>query len=362
MQKIQSYLYPNRSIAIADTAAFTTEFKQVYARTMKIYGGIDNTVQFEIMNTDQKRLDLTTYTSLALHIMDAENNSVLEYDVTPTAIKGIATATILADDIAQLKLQRFRYTLTGVDNSGNDVLFYTDSSFNAVGAIDLAGNALPTQRNPKTYDSFIAEIDLKGVPIYHSSAIQAKFYEAIPTQTLNFEIYVTGFTGSIWIDATKNDTINTEAWRAAGKPFGSWNRSLEDGLYTGIIPFAQNIPVGDYSWFRVSYQTNSINGLGASFNVTQNIDQTYTVTIDQGGTNYSTGSLIRIPGSQLGGVDEINDLTIQVNGIDHAGVSSSYDVSSITQITWTGTSVSGTSTFKATGSNFSGVVDKVIVS
>ena len=179
---------------------------------------------------------------------------------------------------------------------------------------------------------------------------------------MSFDIEVTGFTGSIWLDATKNDTVNTEAWKSAGKPFGSWNRKLEDGLYTGTIPFAQNIPVGEYSWFRVSYQTNSINGLGASFIVVQNLDETYTVIIDQGGTNYSTGSLIRVPGSQLGGVDEVNDLTIQVDGVDSTGLQSSYSVSSISKISWTGTSVIGTDSFKVTGSNFSGVVDKITVS
>lgn len=362
MQKIQSYLYPNRSIAIADTAVFTTEFKKVYARTIKIYGGIDNTVQFEIMNADQKRLDLSTFSSINLNIMDAQNNSVLEYPVTPTPIKGIATTTISADDTQELKLQSFKYTLTGLDDDGNDVLFYVDSHFNAIGTMDLAGEALPTFRDPAIYDTFTAEIDLDGVPIYHSSAIPTKFYEAVPTDSLNFEIEVIGFTGAIWLEATKNDTINTEAWLAAGKPFGSWNQSLEDGLFTGVIPFAQNIPVGEYSYFRVSYQTNTINGIGASFDVSQKLDGTYNVVVDHGGTNYGVGSLIKVPGSQLGGLDEINDLIIQVNTINNSGVYSSYTVSSISNVTWTGTSVLGTSTFKVSGSNYSGRVDKVTVS
>ncbi len=362
MQKIQTYLYPNRSIAIADSAAFITEFKKVYARTIKIYAGIDNLVQFEVMNTDQKRLDLTTFSSIVLNIMDAQNNSVLEYTANPTSIKGIATVNILADDISDLKLQYFKYTLTGIDSSGKNVLFYTDSSFNAIGTIELAGEALPTFRDPLTYDTFTAEIDLDGVPIYHSSAIPAKFYEAVTTENLNFEISVTGFTGSIWLDATKNDTINTEAWLAAGKPFGSWNRKLEDGLYTGVIPFAQNIPVGDYSYFRVSYQTNTINGIGASFDVSQQLDGSYNVVVDHGGTNYGVGSLIKIVGSQLGGIDGVNDLIIEVYGISHSGVYSSYTVSSISTINWTGTSVIGTDTFKVTGTNYSGKVDKIIVS
>ena len=65
---------------------------------------------------------------------------------------------------------------------------------------------------------------------------------------------------------------------------------------------------------------------------------------------------------KLGGVDDVNDLIIEVLGINHSGVYSSYTVSSISTINWTGTSISGTDTFKVSGSNYSGKVDKIIVS
>ena len=60
MQKIQSYLYPNRIILLADLAGSTVENTIVYAKTVKIYNGIDNTIQFDIQNADQKRIDLST--------------------------------------------------------------------------------------------------------------------------------------------------------------------------------------------------------------------------------------------------------------------------------------------------------------
>jgi len=60
MQKIQSYLYPNRVILIADLAGFTVENTIVYAKTVKIYKGVDNVIQFDVQNADQKRLDLLT--------------------------------------------------------------------------------------------------------------------------------------------------------------------------------------------------------------------------------------------------------------------------------------------------------------
>jgi len=365
MQKISSYLYPNRIVLLADLAGFNVEFTNVYQRNVKIYNGIDNTIEFDIKNADQKRIDLTSISQIKLNVMDASGYELTNspYDVTPTALKGIASVTIPQDDLADLDNQYLKYSVSAIKN-GKDVLLYADARFGAVGTIELVGNAMPNIRPEKTYNTFTAEIDLKGVPIYHSSAIPCKFYEAVPTEYLSFDIYVTNFAGSIWLDATTNSTINLQAFQSAGKPFGAWNQSSADGLYTGVIPFGSNIPVGNYEYFRVSYQSPSVNGVGASFDIRQS-GTIYTVAIHNSGTGYTVGSIIKVPGSQLGGIDGINDLIITVTAVD--GVSStapsSYTISSIAHVTWIGTAVDNGNFYPAlTGANFSGTIDKIIVS
>ena len=364
MQKISSYLYPNRVILLADLASFNVEYTNVYQRIVKIYNGIDNTIEFDIKNADQKRIDLTTLSLIQLNVMDASGNELPNspYEVTPTAMRGIATVTIPQEDLTNLSEQFLKYSVTALKD-GADVLLYADSRFGAVGTIELVGNAMPTFRDAVVYDTWTAEIDLKGMPIYHSSAIPAKFYEAVPTETMNFEIQVSGFIGSVWIDATKNGTTNVEAWKAAGKPFGSWTQTVEDGMYTGVVPFGSNIPVGEYQYFRVSYTLPTISGVGAGFKVIRT-GSSYDVTIQSGGTGYAVGAVIKVPGTQLGGVDGVNDLIISVTGVDasSAGFTSSYAVSSVASIDWTGTAVDGSGTYLVTGTNIAGTVDKVTVS
>ena len=96
MQKISTYLYPNRIELLADLAGFTVEYTNVYQRNVKIYNGIDNTLEFDIKNADQKRIDLSTLTNIELNIMDAGGLALPNspYTLTPTAIKGIASVTI----------------------------------------------------------------------------------------------------------------------------------------------------------------------------------------------------------------------------------------------------------------------------
>lgn len=364
MQKILSYLYPNRIELLANLTGFIVEYTNVYQRNVKIYNGIDNVLEFDIKNADQKRIDLSTIDQIEMNVMDSTGNALPNspYTITPTSMKGIATTIIPQDDLAGLTDQFLKFSVTATKNS-NDVILYTDSKFGAIGTLELNGSATPTFRDDRVFDTFTAEIDLKGLPTYHTSSIPAKFYEAVPTESLTFEIYVSGFIGSIWIDATENSTINVEAYRKAGKPFGSWTRTVEDGPFTGIVPFGSNISVGNYNYFRVSYDCPTISGIGSSFIITRS-DGVYNVTIKSGGTGYAVGSQIKIPGDQLGGTNGVHDLLITVTNIDasSAGFTSSYAVSTITGITWEGVAWSGTGTHQATGVNVAGTVDKVIVS
>ena len=358
MRKISSYLYPNRIEIIADLAAFYTENTNVYQRNVKIYNGIDNTIEFDIKNADQKRIDLVQFQQLWLNVMDASGNELPNspYAVTPTALKGIATAVIPEADLVNLSDQYLKYSLTGLKDSA-DVLFYADTRFGAAGTIELIGNALPTIRDEKVYDSFTAEIDLKGQPTHHSSAIPATFYEAVPTEEMSIDVSIKGLTGSVWIEATKDDTISVESFKKGDivKTFPS----AED--FTGI--WSNTVAVNDYRYFRVSYTTPTANGVGSSFSVSKE-NNTYTVSIRAGGTGYAVGSQIKVLGSVLGGTDIINDLIITVTSVDAAstGYISSYAVSSITAVTSSGTASNGTATYIVTGTNITGTVDKVTVS
>lgn len=253
MQKISTYLYPNRVQLLADLAGFTTEYTNVYQRTVKIYNGIDNTIEFDIKNADQKRIDLTTLSGIELNVMDATGNALPNspYTVTATAIKGIATVVIPQADLVDLDNQYFQYSVTA-RKDGADVILYADSRFGAIGKMELVGNALPTFRDVREYKTFTGEIDQHGNVINHYSAIPATFYEAVPTTELQFTINMTGFIGEIWLQGTTQSTIAAESFLHAPK--------LATRTYTtaNSLPLEwTNIAIGEYKYFRVSFQADS---------------------------------------------------------------------------------------------------------
>ena len=361
MQKISTYLYPNRVQLLADLASFNVEYTNVYQRIVKIYNGIDNTIEFDIKNADQKRIDLTTLTNIEMNVMDASGQALPNspYTAELTSLKGIATVTIPQEDLVDLTSQFFKYSVSCIKD-GQDTLLYADSRFGAVGTIELVGSAMPEFRDSRVYESFTAEIDLKGIPTWHTSAIPAKFYEAVPTSVLSFDIELQGFVGSVWVEATKSSTISVESFKQ-----GAYLRSFTatvDAPATTTVAF-NDVLIGDFSYFRVSYSTPISMGVGASFTATLN-NNAYAVELRAGGTGYSVGSQLKVLGSVMGGTDGINDLIITVTGVDasSAGYTSSYAVSSITSFTVSGVAADGAETYIVTGTNISGTVDKVTVS
>ena len=369
MQKISSYLYPNRVELLADLAGFTTEYTNVYQRTVKIYNGIDNTIEFDIKNADQKRIDLSTLSMIELNVMDMAGNELPNspYAVIPanqTTLKGIASVTILQEDLVDLTDQYLQYSVTAVKD-GKDVILYADSKFGAVGKMELVGSALPTFRDERVYDTFTGEIDLKGTPTFHSSAIPAKFYEAVPTTDLSFEVAFasdvnvpgSGFVGSVWLEATTDSTVSVQSFKHAS--YLDSHTFSKDSPRVAPYTFSA-IPVNKYNYFRISWQTPLSNGVGASFTVTK-ANTVYQVAVKVGGTGYAVGSQMKVIGSLVGGIDGINDLIITVNGVEGGG--SSYAVSSITAVTWTGiASVGNTGTYIVTGTNITGKIESVTVS
>jgi hypothetical protein len=269
MQKIQSYLYPNRIIVIADLAGFTVENTVVYAKTVKIYKGVDNVIQFDIQNADQKRLNLVTsplVTNLTLNVMDAGGKALPNspYTVSTTSITGIATTTIPSADTANLDAQYLQYSLTATDTSSHHIPLYTDSQFGAVGTIQLVGSAAPTTRANRVYDRFSGDINFMGNVINHSSAIPTKYYEAVPITNFSITCNMTGFVGDLYIEGTEDSTISVESFKNATRiQTHSWTTANTGTYIFSNVSFVNPASGQNFNYIRVSWMYPSVSPYGS---------------------------------------------------------------------------------------------------
>lgn len=256
MQKISTYLYPNRFELLADLAGFPVEYTNVYQRNIKIYNGIDNTIEFDIKNADQKRIDLSTLTGIEMHVMDVSGQALPNspYTVDPlnqTTHKGLATVTIPLEDLADLTDQFLSFSVNGTKD-GRDVMLYGDTRFGAVGKMELVGSAMPTFRDTVEYTSFYSDLTgtstiIQNQTNYHTSAIPVKFYEAVPTTNIDIVVKPVGFVGTVHIEATTQTTIAVESFKDSVKATQVFDEPRDEDIVFS------DFPIGNYAYIRVTF-------------------------------------------------------------------------------------------------------------
>ena len=262
MQKISSYLYPNRIEVIAnvalDPATCPVEWKIVYQKPIKIYKGVDNVIELEVKNADQKRLNIFGK-AVKFVLMDQSSREIETYDATiiddgsTNCIKGVARITLPEADIANLDPQHLKFTSYILNDDNTKTLLYGDTKYGAQGFIDLLDGVIPTIRDIRRFDTFQQETNYNGLTeaqrtvTYYSSAVPVKFYEAVPTTTADITVFVNKFVGIIKIQATKKDIVGHEAFL---------NTTVQTVEYTTArntpVNFS-NIDTTDVTYLRVCY-------------------------------------------------------------------------------------------------------------
>jgi hypothetical protein len=138
------------------------------------------------------------------------------------------------------------------------------------------------------------------------------------TTTTNLLNHSNNFLGASWTSDTnvafnKNTTALTgltEGWSLVGGTSGP------DGSY---VSQTISIPPAGTVYTAISGITNG-GGIGATFNVTVTATA-YLATVNYGGSGYVSGDTIFITGSQLGGTDAANSLTLTISGLSGNSIS-----------------------------------------
>ena len=94
MQKNFVYLLKNRVQLEANLTGYISEYRSVYKKQVEITRGIDNTIEFEVRNQDQKPQSLVDYTPKFV-AFDENKKMILEKD--GTVLDDVTTKTLAAD-------------------------------------------------------------------------------------------------------------------------------------------------------------------------------------------------------------------------------------------------------------------------
>jgi hypothetical protein len=262
MQKISSYLYSNRIQTVVNLASSPLEWRIVYQRKVKIYQGLDNVIEFDIKNSEQKRLDITGF-NMKLVIMDQNDQQIHEatLDVN-TGIKGIARATIPPSAIAAYTPQFLKYTLYKINSNGTRTPVYGDTQFGVSGTIDLLDGAMPKAIPPKVIDTFIYYDDTTDL----HNIVRTYLSEAIEIRPLNFgpdnsqvrlEFWPVSMSATVTVQITDDAVVSSATiWKDVETFSIAPSTDRVYKTYNEVVDYSNNV-----SWVRIKY-VNETNNTG----------------------------------------------------------------------------------------------------
>jgi hypothetical protein len=258
MQKISSYLYPNRINVVADVAVFPVRYKIVYQNRIKIYQGVDNVLTIDIKNSDQKRIDLDGLLgvdeSLKMSIQDVLGKEFLVADVTPSATKGLATVSIQKTDLDDLDPQFLNFTIYKINADDSKTVFYADTQFGVKGNMELMGNALNTPTAPRYITRFapITVTDPQpNITTYYSDAVeirQPNYLDVATNDSVDLDFIFKGLDATITVEYTDEVVIG------ANIPWTTLETFAVTTATTSVTKTYENPEYNrDANWLRVRY-------------------------------------------------------------------------------------------------------------
>ena len=206
------YLVSNRTNILANEAGFVTEYRPVYSRHLNVYKGIDNVLEFRLLNPDQKPLDVDRYTPKFV-AFDENQNMIIEHDgvnlqvgdSTSYTNKGLFSVTITENDLLNVKDQYLTYNIYLVDYDETRVLTYANEWFDSAGIIKVNGSAFPGPSTSYSVTTFM-EVS-EDIPYWVSETMDAQpginGNEALHTAV----VYTSSYTGDVIVQATLENQV-----------------------------------------------------------------------------------------------------------------------------------------------------------
>ena len=259
MQFNPVYLYVNKlDVFTTPTDTWSTErYRRVYNRNLKIFRGVDNRIDIQVRNSDQKASNIAGSTLVFNLVSQNTKDLVLQKDFTGMDLAtGKVTIIVTADELLDLDIGFYNYSIvkevrSTVDSTdyvvNSKMPLYMDSQYATVGTLEITGDVYGGVANSLVVDTFnytnpFTQGATEPFPFYTSAIIDAapNTSPAYPIHT--FQFYSTNYTGTVEIQAS----LESQGATPRDTKFSTVATvDLANEKYKNVT--------GKYNWFRIKH-------------------------------------------------------------------------------------------------------------
>lgn len=217
----------------------------VYAKPLSLNKGVDNQIQFQFLNQEQKPIDITDK-SITCRIISYDNTEILLEKVLTLTLPatGIATLDVSFSDIETIDPQKAYYSLT-IPTGDFDYPVFVDQNAGARGMMEITDSVFP---------AFVPSMEItiptgQDVPNLH------------PFATANSAVYT--YYSSVFATIDASATISMELNNYYGNVIiqgsaigiGDWAPINVHTEYTNFTATVGTTIVGYYPFVRIEFNS-----------------------------------------------------------------------------------------------------------
>lgn len=254
MQLLPRYLLNNKIKVIVNEIGFITEYIPVHTRTLQLQRGIDNIIQFSLLNSDQKPIDIAQ--TVRFVAIDSDDKIFLDLpcDTVPwidsTVRPGLYSVTIPREALRDIDPQYFSYWVKVIDYNDVETLTFTDTAFNCTAVGELKDSILqkPTPVSIATFNAISKKSEYTSAVNY---IIETWYTDPVSlTAGINSNntlhsimVYTNEYEGEVTVEATLDPDM--------ADPNCIWSTIHEPIVFKGdeCEPVFLNV-VGSYNYIR----------------------------------------------------------------------------------------------------------------
>ncbi len=254
MYSTQVFVYTQRQIVVLLTGFSPRSYMPQYAKPLTLHKGVDNQIQFQFLNQEQKPVNITGK-SITCRIINSQGNATLIQKALTLQLPatGIASLYLNAADIENIDTQKAYYSLE-IPTGEFDFPVFVDQNAGARGDMNIVNSVLPSfvPSYPVTIPTGQPFPNLD--PNANSSSNSQTYYTSVISSDDNpimtFQATYADYYGNVLVEGS---TI----------PDGDWYPILADTGYSNVNDTKGYVINGYHPYVRIQFESN----VGAVTNV-----------------------------------------------------------------------------------------------
>lgn len=233
MYSTSVYYFVPRQIVVVYSGNSTRRYQLVYAKNLKLNKGVDNKIQFQYLNQEQKPYNISNLEITFRLINNEGTETLLQKSVSLTLpLTGICELTVTSAELLNIDAQMCYYSLEVRDGS-NDYPTFVNSEAGARGVIQVVDSVLPSFLPATTIEipsHVLPNANANTNVTYYSST-----YSTADAAVLSIQTYLNEYSGNVIVQGS---TLPDSDWYNIGNVHNYANKSGSVG-YTieGYHPY-----------------------------------------------------------------------------------------------------------------------------